>query len=67
LCVIALWLTIGLVNNEPIRYDAGSIVAFLVMIVATVYGVWVARQTAEQELLPRRRRLQALMKELDAS
>jgi hypothetical protein len=63
--VIALWFAIGLVNNEPIRFDAGSIVAFLVMVVTMVYVVFAQRKGAEQELLPRKRRLEALMKELD--
>jgi len=53
------------VNNEPIRYDAGSIGGFVVTVAAMVYADSAQRKTAEQELLPRKHRLEALLKELD--
>ena len=52
-------------NNLPI--DVGqAILSFLPMAAVLVYGFWLARGMAERKTLPRKRRLAALLKELDA-
>ena len=62
---LALWLAIGRMNNLPI--DVGhAIWTFLPLAVFLVYGFRIARGMAERETLPRKRRLEALLKELDA-
>ena len=62
---LALWLAIGRMNNLPI--DVGQAIGiFLSMAAILVFGFWIARGMAERETLPRKRRLEALLKELDA-
>ena len=62
---LALWLAIGRMNNLPI--DVGQAIGiFLSMAAILVFGFWIARCMAERKTLPRKRRLEALLKELDA-
>ena len=62
---LALWLAIGRLNNLPI--DVGQAIGiFLSMAAILVFGFWIARGMAERKTLPRKRRLEALLKELDA-
>jgi hypothetical protein len=54
------------INNEPFRSQWHWIVGgILFMGVITVGTVWLQRRRAKQELLPRKHRLEALLKELD--
>ena len=62
---LALWLAIGRINNLPIDVWQ-AIWSFLPMAAILVYGFWLARGMAERKTLPRKRRLEALLKELDA-
>jgi hypothetical protein len=51
--------------NEPFD-DWGAIVGGIVVCaVGTVCGVWEQRRSVKRHLLPRKRRLEALLKELD--
>ncbi len=63
---IAILLAGWRINNEPFstqwHWIVGGIVFSVVVSVATV---WLQRRRAKQELLPRKRRLEALLKELD--
>jgi hypothetical protein len=55
------------VNNEPFGTEWSWIVgAIVVCAIGSVAGVWEQRRRMERDLLPRKRRLQALLKELDA-
>jgi len=62
---VALILAAWRVNNEPFSWwvQGGGI---LVVAASSVWGYWVGRRTAERETLPRKRRLEALLGELDA-
>jgi hypothetical protein len=62
---LALWLAIGRINNLPMDWWQATW-SFLPMAAILVYGFWIARRTAERETLPRKRRLEALLEELDA-
>lgn len=54
------------VNNEPFRTQWHWIVGgILFMAVISGVTVWLQRRRARQELLPRKRRLEALLKDLD--
>jgi peptidoglycan/LPS O-acetylase OafA/YrhL len=65
---IAILLLGYRVNQKPFSDDGYLLVSTIVMcvVVPVVAGVWTIRREA-RELLPRRRRLEALLKELDAS
>jgi len=62
---VALILAAWRVNNEPFSWwvQGGGI---LVAVGSSVWSHWVARRKAERETLPRKRRLEALLEELDA-
>jgi hypothetical protein len=62
---IALILAAWRVNNEPFSWwvQGGGV---LFVVASSVWGHWVGRRKAERELLPRKRRLEALRQELDA-
>ena len=63
---IALMLGGWRINNEPFRTQWPWIVGgILFMGVISVGTVWLQRRRVKQELLPRQRRLEALLKELD--
>jgi MFS family permease len=62
---LALWLAIGRINNLPTDVSQ-AIWSFLPMAAILVCGFWIARGMAERETLPRKRRLEALLKDLDA-
>ena len=54
-------------NNEPFRTEWFWIVgAIVVCAIGSVAGVWKQRRRMQGDLLPRKRRLEALLKELDA-
>lgn len=63
---LALWLALGRINNLPIDVWETTW-HFLPMAAILWFGFWIARHKAERETLPRRRRLEALLKEFDAS
>jgi hypothetical protein len=62
---LALWLAIGRVNNLPVDVWQ-ALWGFFPMAAILVYGFRIARRVAERETLPRKRRLEALLEELDA-
>jgi hypothetical protein len=61
--VTALYLAIGRINNEPFDWTLGGFGLYF-MAAALLCGIWLARHTVEHKVLPRRRRLEALMDEL---
>jgi hypothetical protein len=65
LCVTSLYVAIGQINNQPFDWTLGGFGLYF-MAASLVYGVWIARHTVEHERLPRRRRLEALMEQLNA-
>jgi hypothetical protein len=66
-CATAIILAGWRVNNEPFRTEWFWIVgAIVVCAIGSVAGVWEQRRRMERDLLPRKRRLEALLKELDA-
>lgn len=64
--VVALLLASWRVNNEPVNW-VGEGAGILIAAASIGHSAWVARRTAERETLPRKRRLEALLKEFDAS
>jgi hypothetical protein len=67
--VIAMVLASSRVNMEPNeRFDDGGRIARLILVgvVFSVLAVRAARRRAKQVVLPRKRRLEALLKEVDA-
>jgi peptidoglycan/LPS O-acetylase OafA/YrhL len=66
-CATAIILAGWRINNEPFRDEWVWIVgAIVVCAIGSAAGVWEQRRSMERDLLPRRRRLEGLMKELDA-
>lgn len=66
-CATAIILAGWRVNNEPFRTEWFWIVgAIVVCAIGTAAGVWEQRRRMQGDLLPRKRRLEALLKELDA-
>jgi hypothetical protein len=66
-CATAIILAGWRVNNEPFRTEWFWIVgAIVVCAIGSVAGVWEQRRRMGRDLLPRKRRLEALLKELDA-
>lgn len=66
ICPIALFLLIGRINGKSISDDGSTLVSTILMCafgVAT--GVWSIRQQARDVVLPHKRRLEELLKELD--
>ena len=67
ICPAALILAGWRINNEPFSDQWVWIVGGIVMCaMGSVAGVWAQRRSMEQDLLPRKRRLESLLKELDA-
>ena len=68
ICPMALVL-LGLRVNQMSFFDNGGLVVsmFATCVGSVAAGVWTLRRGVEQDILPRRRRLEALLKELDAS
>ena len=67
ICPTALILAGWRINNEPFSDEWIWIVGGIVMCaMGSVAGVWAQRRSMERDLLPRKRRLEALLKELDA-
>ena len=67
-CATAIILAGWRINNEPFRDQWVAIVGgILVCAIGSVAGVWQQRRSMERDLLPRKARLEALLKELDAS
>ena len=65
-CATAIILAGWRVNNEPFRTEWSWIVGgILVCAIGSVAGVWEQRRSMQRDLLPRKRRLEALLKELD--
>ena len=66
-CATAIILAGWRINNEPFRDQRVPIVGgILVCAIGSVVGVWQQRRSMERDLLPRKARLEALLKELDA-
>jgi hypothetical protein len=66
-CATAIILAGWRINNEPFSSEWAWIVGgIFVCAMGSVAGVWVQRRSMERDLLPRKRRLEALLKELDA-
>jgi len=65
-CATAIILAGWRVNNEPFRTEWAWIVgAILMCALGSVAGVWEQRRSLQRDLLPRKRRLEALLRELD--
>jgi hypothetical protein len=66
ICPIALYLLIGRINGKSISDDGIMTVTMLLACVFGVaVGVWSLRQQRRDVVLPRKRRLEALLQELD--
>ena len=66
ICPIALYLFIGRINGKSMSDDGLMTVTILLACVFGVaLGVWSLRQQRRDVVLPRQRRLEALLKELD--
>jgi hypothetical protein len=64
---IAIMLAGWRINNEPFSTQWHWIVGGIVFTgIVSVGTVWLQRRRVRQELLPRKRRLEALLKELDS-
>ena len=61
---VALMLAAWRVNNEPFEWWYAGSMVFIVF--SVVIGAWDERRKTERETLPRKRRLEALLRELDA-
>jgi hypothetical protein len=67
-CATAIILAGWRINNEPFSDEWVWIVGgIFVCAMGSAAGVWEQRRSIERDLLPRKRRLEALLKELDAS
>jgi hypothetical protein len=65
-CATAIILAGWRVNNEPFRTEWVWIASTIfVCALGSVAGVWEQRRSLQRDLLPRKRRLEALLKELD--
>jgi hypothetical protein len=66
ICPIALLLALSRVNEKPFSDDGYMVVWLSLMCVFGVaIGVWELRRQAREVVLPHKRRLEALLKELD--
>ena len=66
-CATAIILAGWRINNEPFSDEWVWIVGgIFVCAIGSVAGVWQQRRSMERDLLPRKARLEALLKELDA-
>ena len=66
-CATAIILAGWRINNEPFSHEWVWIVgAILLCAMGSAVGVWGQRRSMERDVLPRKRRLEALLKELDA-
>jgi hypothetical protein len=66
-CATAIILAGWRINNEPFGDEWVWIVGgIFVCAMGSAAGVWEQRRSMERDLLPRKRRLEALLKELDA-
>ena len=66
-CATAIILAGWRINNEPFSDEWVWIVgAIFVCAIGSAAGVWEQRRSMERDLLPRKRRLEALLKELEA-
>ena len=66
-CATAIILAGWRINNEPFSDEWVWIVGgIFVCAIGSVAGVWQQRRLMERDLLPRKARLEALLKELDA-
>ena len=66
-CATAIILAGWRINNEPFSDEWVWIVGgIFVCAIGSVAGVWQQRRSMERDFLPRKRRLEALLKELDA-
>ena len=66
-CATAIILAGWRINNEPFRTEWFWIVgAIVVCALGSAAGVWEQRRRMERDLWPRKRRLEALLKEIDA-
>ena len=66
ICPIALLLALSRVNEKPFSDDGYMVVWLILMTVSGVAsGVWLLRHSVQKDILPHKRRLEALLKELD--
>ncbi len=66
-CATAIILAGWRINNEPFRTEWPWIVGTIFLCAyPSAASVWQARRSVQRDLLPRKRRLEALLKELDA-
>ena len=68
ICPMAILLVIWRINHKSVRDDGFLLVSLIVMCVWSVaISVWELRRQVQRDLVPRKRRLEAMLKELDAS
>ena len=66
ICPIALLLALSRINGKPFSDDGYMVVWLILMPVSGVAGgVWLLRHSVQKDILPHKRRLEALLKELD--
>ena len=66
ICPIALSLALSRINEKPFSDDGYMVVWLSLMCVSGVAsGVWLLRHSVQKDILPHKRRLEALLKELD--
>ena len=66
-CATAIILAGWRINNEPFSDEWVWIVSgIFVCVIGSAAGVWEQRRSIQRDLLPRKRRLEALLKEVDA-
>ena len=65
-CATAILLATWRINEKSVS-DDGYLIVSLIVVCAYSFGVgvWQARRSAQRDVLPRKRRLEALLKELD--
>lgn len=67
-CATALILASWQFNRKPFSEDAALLLSLIVLCAySAASSVWQVRRSVQRDLVPRRRRLEALLKELDAS
>lgn len=66
ICTTAILLAGWRVNQKPISDDGYMLVSYIIICVGgAAAGVWEERRQIKQNVLPRKQRLEALLKELD--
>ncbi|MEO6005013.1 MAG: hypothetical protein ABIZ04_01190 [Opitutus sp.] len=66
ICPIALHLALSRINEKPISDDGYMLVSLILMpVFGVALGVWLLRHSVQKDILPHKRRLEAVLKELN--